>query len=290
MRTLRDRTELQFFRFKMKIFFTISSICFLMFLSCFRTQNYLSPEGPKFRGTYSSNTQKFRDTVKVVTFNIRYGENIARAIEEFRRFYELRRADIILLQEMDETGSDSLARALKCNYVYFPASVHPRTHRNFGNAILSPWPIRESEKILLPYQAPFGKTRRIAVKAVVLIKNHPVLTYSVHTATFLSSGAQRLAQADSMLKSIPQQFTHVIIGGDFNTVFSGTREKLHTLFSANGFQNATANIGATARFLFLKKQLDHIFVKGFQVLQAGTVDTSRASDHFPVWVTLLPRK
>ncbi len=260
----------------------------LLLFSCFRTQNYLEPDRPFYHAGYATTLPAHGDTLKVVTWNIRYGEKYREAAEAFRRIPELRRADIVLLQEMNEQATDTLAQILKLNYVYFPATVHPQKHRNFGNAILSPWPLDHAHKLLLPYQAPVGHTRRIAVSAVVRMDTLSVLVYCIHTATLLTASEKRLAQADSLLKTIPDSYRHVVIGGDFNTVFSGTRDKLTRLFRQNGFRSATSKVGTTARFLFLKSQLDHIFVKGFRVVAAGTVQEHRVSDHDPVWVLLTP--
>jgi endonuclease/exonuclease/phosphatase (EEP) superfamily protein YafD len=33
---------------------------------------------------------------------------------------------------------------------------------------------------------------------------------------------------------------------------------------------------------------DHIFAKGFLLEAAGTLEEATASDHFPIWVILLP--
>ncbi len=258
----------------------------IFLLSCFQTRNYLEPDAPVFQSSYSRGMPRSRDTITVVTFNLKYGEHFREAAREFLRFPQLRGADIILLQEMNEQSTDSLARRLGWNYVYFPATVHPGSHRNFGNAILSPWPIREAHKILLPHRAPIGHTRRIAVSAVVKIGSLPVLTFCVHTATILSPSSRRLAQADSLLKALPEEYPFVVVGGDFNTITSRSRQQLVALFRQNGFQEATREVESTAHFLVFKSPLDHIFVKGFRVLSAGVVRESRSSDHYPVWVRL----
>jgi endonuclease/exonuclease/phosphatase family metal-dependent hydrolase len=59
------------------------------------------------------------------------------ALAELREIENQRALDIILLQEMDETGAEQIARELRLNYVYFPAAIEPTYDENFGNAILS---------------------------------------------------------------------------------------------------------------------------------------------------------
>jgi len=73
------------------------------------------------------------------------------AIKNMRDNSNLSGANIILLQEMDETGTEKIAKSLHYDYIHYPATVHPQTGRNFGNAILSKWPLQDVKKILLPY-------------------------------------------------------------------------------------------------------------------------------------------
>jgi endonuclease/exonuclease/phosphatase family metal-dependent hydrolase len=74
----------------------------------------------------------------------------------------LQGADIILLQEMDEAGTEHVARELAHNYVYYPASVPFMQGRNLGNAVLSRWPLTQPHKLLLPYRHLAIRQTRIA--------------------------------------------------------------------------------------------------------------------------------
>jgi endonuclease/exonuclease/phosphatase family metal-dependent hydrolase len=92
-------------------------------------------------------------TLRIVSFNIEFGVHVDSAIGLLTSDPALRAADVILLQEMDGEGTERVADALGFWYVYFPAIYHLRTHREFGNAVLSRWPIVEDRKILLPHTA-----------------------------------------------------------------------------------------------------------------------------------------
>ncbi len=257
------------------------------FLACAPAKNYLGPQGPKFTGRYATNQPVFKDTLKVVSFNIAFAREIDRAINELSTVADLKDADILLLQEMDETGTDAIAKALACNYVYYPATLHPMSHRNFGNAILSKWPIRNERKILLPYEVPGRRTRRIAVDATINVNTHEILTFSLHTATILQGEEKRLAQADSVLKSIPKNQGQVIVGGDFNTMTKASSQAHIFLFMKNHFVWASRGVGSTGTFGPFGLTLDHVFVRGLRVVGAGKVKASQASDHLPVWVKLV---
>lgn len=268
-----------------KAIFLLVSLGIIGRISCSAPRNYISPDRPKFTGSYAPDVETFNDTLKVVSFNIKFAEKIKQAISELQTQPQLRNADIILLQEMDESGTDSIASSLSYNYVYYPATVHPQSDRNFGNAILSKWPLHSHKKILLPYEPVLGKTKRIAVSSYVAHPKNDLLVYSVHTATAVVSAEKRLSQADSILNSISRQHPQMIIGGDFNTLFSQNVRDLEAVFLKNGFLRASREAGPTVEKAFLNLTLDHIFVKGLELIGSGTTETL-ASDHKPLWVLL----
>ena len=101
---------------------------------------------------------KSDSSLTIVNFNIEYGDQMERALFEFKNYDELRKADIIFLQEMDESGVQYLSDSLEYNYIYFPISKN-KDSQNFGNAILSKSPIRSEQKLILPH-AKSGNQRR----------------------------------------------------------------------------------------------------------------------------------
>jgi len=265
--------------------FRIILLLAVLWLACSSPKSYLSTEGPKFSQNYARSPATASDTLRVISFNIKFALKIQQAIEELKTTPELQAPDIILLQEMDEAGTDAIARALKLNYIYYPATVHPSSDRNFGNAILSKWPLHANRKILLPHKPIFSATRRIAVSSYVSHPNIEMLVFSVHTATVVLSAKRRQEQADSLLQSIAEEHDNIIIGGDFNTMFSQNVKDLEKTFSKNGFIRASREAGPTVRWSFINFNMDHLFTKGLDVIATGTVETM-ASDHKPLWVRL----
>jgi len=265
----------------------------LMAFSCGSINNYLDPEGPRLDGDYacSDPQENAPDTVKVISYNIRYGKKISTAIDELRTVPHLRRADIILLQEMDGEGVRIIADSLDLEYVYYPASVHKAHGRDFGNAFLSRWPIEDFRKIILPHSKPSDAQRRIAVGATVVACNLRIRVFSVHTETFWMNYDKRLEQADSLVHAVSRDYSHIIIAGDFNTPFGRNVKDIEKSFTASGFVRANSGVGWTARVLPLglwKMELDHIFTKGFEVIAAGKFEEGQASDHVPLWTVLKP--
>ena len=113
--------------------------------------NYLDPRLPRCAESFRplDDTLSEPGTFKFVSFNIKFGEEPDKAVRTLAR-NDLDDADVLVLQEMDLPSTRQIARELRVDYVYYPIAVHPQSGRQFGLAILSPWPIREDRKILLP--------------------------------------------------------------------------------------------------------------------------------------------
>ena len=249
--------------------------------------NYLIPDAPKFTGNYAKTPPSSANTLKVVTFNIRNAQKIKQAVVELREFVELRDADILLLQEMDNQGSDKIAQALEYNYIYYPALMNPRKNRYVGNAILTKWPICETAKILLPHENPVNKQRRIAVYATITINNQAINIYSVHIEPLWLSRSKRVDQVNALINHILERDTpspYIIVGGDFNTLMGSEIETFTRRFRTAGLERHTAGVGPTYNVFGV--ELDHIYTKGMRAIVAGKVEKSKASNHFPVWVKL----
>lgn len=264
-------------------------LLFCFMASCSVPVNFRSPEKPKFSGNYADKNPSFEGTLKVVTYNIKLSEKIEEAIRELGQMDKLRGADIVLLQEMDEIGVDLIARRLKYNYIYYPASVHYKNGKNYGNAIMSRWPLKDYRKIVLPYEHPMNKQIRIATMTTVVVGDYQILTYSVHTEMFWLGSKKKLDQVDSIVRSISERYDHVIVGGDFNTNTKGGIHNTERIFLQAGFIRASKGVGATSEgdpFGLIEFELDHIFAKGMEPLAKGKVEAVEASDHYPVWVVL----
>ncbi len=249
---------------------------------CATARNYTDPQGPRFAGSYAG--QEAPLAIHVVTYNVKYGRNVAGAIAVLEGDARLRGADILALQEMDEAGVDCIARALSLNYVYYPAALHPADHRNLGNAILSPWPIEDDRKIVLPHRSRFRKMDRIAVAATVRVRGDtPVRVFSVHFETPAGIGPSgRRDQARAVVESA-QGYPRVLVAGDFNG-----RAVAEQVFVPAGFAWITRDVGRTiARFSW-----DHLLTRGLRPRACFAVGTApnamRASDHVPVWAELVP--
>lgn len=244
--------------------------------------NYSDAAGPRYAGGEAGYLPLLPPaSLKVVTFNVQYAEAIDSAIALLEQDSKLKGADLLLLQEMDEPGARRIAEGLGMHYVYYPATVHPATNRDFGNAILSRWPIVEDEKVLLPYHGWWRGTQRAAVGATLQVGTERIRVYSVHFAMATEQWpSHRRAQADAVIANSRQGWDRVIIGGDVNDVGMGE------IFADSGFAWPTRHEAPTKHTW----QFDHIFLEGLELNtpeSTGVVTNVRgASDHKAVWAVV----
>src|SRR6266508_1323895 len=182
------------------------------------------PAGPRYAGgPRVGHAGKAADagTRRIVSFNIEFGVHVGSAIGLLTSDPALRAADVILLQEMDGEVTERVADALGLWYGYFLSIYHLRTRREFGNAVLSRWPIVEDRKILLPHTARFSRTQRTATAATLRVGESLVRAYSTHLSTMTDvAPAGRRDQLRTIL-SDAAQYPRVIIGGDMNDAAVG---------------------------------------------------------------------
>jgi endonuclease/exonuclease/phosphatase family metal-dependent hydrolase len=238
-----------------------------------------------YEGQYATDPVVDTGRFVVVTYNIRKGQAIQKAGEAFQRAERLREVDVILLQEMDETGVEQLARWLRANYVYYPAFTR-RNGRNAGNAILTRWPLADARKVILPRRHPVTGQLRISVRATVNVGGRDVLVHCVHTETYSTLASHRSAQVAAIVEDIGPGESPVIVGGDFNSVSRRSVRRIVEQFADIGLSHASADAGPTITKLRFRSVVDHVYARGFRPVASGTVGDAGASDHWPLWVQL----
>jgi endonuclease/exonuclease/phosphatase family metal-dependent hydrolase len=254
-----------------------------MLSGCAAAHNYSDPAGPRHAATALRPAISDDGQLRIVSFNVKFAEHIERAIRVLRTDDALANPDIVLLQEMDESGTRAIADSLRMHWIYYPASV--AHNHDFGNAILSCWPLEDDTKLLLPHKAKIQGNRRIAVSTTVRIAGRAVHVYCVHLATPLGNGPTARRQQLATVLDDAARFPDVIIGGDFNS------ETVPEIALARGYSWPTRHLPHTDKFW----TVDHILLKGDLSADSTSVgvvrDNQKASDHRPVWVAvkLAPR-
>ncbi|MEA3441045.1 MAG: endonuclease/exonuclease/phosphatase family protein [Chloroflexota bacterium] len=264
----------------------IITVCLVYLLSCSSSQNYTEPGGPFFEGNYAAAPQEHDGSLKVITWNLNFAEKIETAIITLGQVEELKDADVLLLQEMDEDSVEIIAQRLFYNYVYYPASIHPRKGNNFGNAILTRWPITDHSKIILPNSPSRINQSRNAIRAVIVFEGVVVVVYNTHLEMSWMLPSSGDTQVDDLVDQIDQDAGRIVLGGDFNSWNPGCIKYLDKLTGQIGLDRVTEGIGYTFEFGELRLELDHIFYNDVAMYEAGVWRGTNASDHFPVWVML----
>lgn len=260
----------------------------LVLLGGCSVQNYLDPDGPRHAGAVAeAPPDPEPDRIRAVTFNVQYAEHVDEAIARLRGDPSLRDADVVMLQEMNETATRRIAEALGFHHVFYASALV--RDQLFGVAVLSRWPIVEHHKVPLPHGDPLRGVRRIAIGTTLETPDGPLLVYSVHLETIMLSLRGRLEQTQALLDDIVEHHGYVgapvIIGGDFNTPEADGREAIRDRFRLHGLRHATRSLTATADYVFGALVLDHVFVRDLELVDAGAEPTV-ASDHRPTFVVL----
>jgi endonuclease/exonuclease/phosphatase family metal-dependent hydrolase len=262
-------------------------VVLLSVFQAYTAKNYPNQNYPYYSGNYAGESPGPTEALTVVSYNIWFAENINQALLELKEIKSQKGLDIILLQEMDEAGTEQIARELQLNYVYFPAAIEPTYDKNFGNAILSGWPIVDTQKLILPHKSLSNRMNRIATRATIRIDGADILAYSVHTESLFTLPRFRVDQYTAILDDIGPEARLVIVGGDFNSFTEADVEEIEDHYRPAGFMRVSEGSGSTIVKYGIEVVSDHIFAKGFVVAETGKMAGATASDHLPIWVTLL---
>jgi endonuclease/exonuclease/phosphatase family metal-dependent hydrolase len=204
------------------------------------------------------------------------------------------------LQEVDRAKSRSahlnhakgIAEALGMYYAWAaPQDVSSddktSVEEETGVEILSPNPLTDVTRIVLPNPGPGGR-QRVALAATTFIEKTSIRIYCVHSETRLPI-AKKVEQLRAVLTDLdrfPKGMPAVVLG-DFNTwelpSVAGTR----TLFTEAGFTTPLPDDESTfyrkALMFDVKLKLDWIWLRGFTAQSYGIDRRLTVSDHFPLW-------
>jgi endonuclease/exonuclease/phosphatase family metal-dependent hydrolase len=248
---------------------------------CAAAINYPSPFGPRYAAAAPAvATPAAGPALRVVTFNTRFASAIDSVIAVLRETPVLEAPDVVALQEVDAAATDRIARSLGMRYVYYPAMVHPKYRRDFGNAVLSRWPIVADEKLVLPHWGRFRKSERVATAATINVAGVRLRVYSAHLGMFTEIGpGSKRDQVETILADAAAH-ERVIVLGDMNSHGIGEA------FQRAGYDWPTEHNPHTIRYW----NWDHVFLKGVRLAHDGATgvvaDARGASDHRPVWAVV----
>lgn len=239
-------------------------------------------------------------SIKIISYNIRWrgGSDLLKLIELFKTDDQIGGASIIGLQEVDRnrkrTGNQNtalqMAEALGMYYAWTapppppPAKDKKPQEEETGVAILSPYPLTDLQRIVLPNEGPGGR-RRVALGATVKIGERSVRVYSVH-AEIRISNEERLEQLKAVIDDAEAHYPkveRVVVVGDFNTITAKDVGETSELFTTAKFSTPFTNNLMTWKTFILEFKLDWLWLRGLKATSFGIDKKVGLSDHWPLW-------
>ncbi len=246
------------------------------------------PTQPPSSASPSSTT----DTVRILAYNIHHGEGMD-SVVDLERIADVIRsvgADLVTLQEVDSvvdrTGRVDQAAVLGRLTGMTPVfgRFMPYQGGSYGMALLSAWPIIETENILLPD----GDEPRSALTAVVRspASGRALRIVGIH---LYRTESERVAQAEALMARLARDTLPTILAGDFNSeprtaVMSRLSEEW-SIVPKNGDRLTYASFDPVREIDFaLLRPRDR-----FTVVRHWLLDEPVISDHRPIVIDLVVR-
>lgn len=242
--------------------------------------------------------------IKIVSYNIRYraGEDLQELIKLLKDDPEIGGAALIGLQEVDRnrerTGHANtprlLAEALGMHYAWAAPPPPPpkdgakppkkQPEEETGVAILSPYPLSDVERLVLPNEGP-NRRRRAGIGATVRVGRDDVRFYSVHAETRMPV-ERKVEHWRIVLDDLARhpKIQHVVVVGDFNTIKGKDVRAARKLFTDAGFSTPFNDEDSTFKVILFDFKLDWVWLRGLTSAGHGIDKKVGLSDHWPLWV------
>lgn len=188
-------------------------------------------------------------------------------------------ADVVALQEIEtgraaRLGVDGLAYLAK--RLGMEESFAPTIGREYGNAVLSRFPVVETERILLPSTA----EQRGAARARIDVGGGRLVdVYSMHLGF---SGAERLAQTTEIARRVAASGVSALVAGDFNDFSQVSATGPLAALGMHRSQDVVSSPPVTFTTRNPRIAIDFVFGTSDLAFLAHRVDATCLSDHFPV--------
>ena len=234
--------------------------------------------------------------ISIVTYNIRW--RTGDELKKISDWLSEKRPSVVALQEVDRSkqrtnktnNARALAEALKMHYAWaappLPKSSNEKEEET-GVELLSPYPLRDVTRLVLPHAGPGGRWR-VALGATIKINDADLRIYSVHAETRIPLD-EKIDQYRAVLddlKRFPKTMPAVVMG-DFNSWEPATVKKVRQLFTTEGFTTPFADEDETFKrnaILFdVTLKLDWVWLRGLTPTKSGIDRSITVSDHFPLW-------
>lgn len=234
-------------------------------------------------GIESNETKKIR----IMTYNIhrgrdKIGNNNLKNISKLIEYYDV---DIVGLQEVDKNVSRTnfedqlkiLAEELSM-YYYF-GSNKSFLKGEYGNGVLSKYPLQSPENIIFQGREPRG-----LLKTSILLGNNKKMNFMVtHLGLDIE---ERQKQFNNVLNYIDVYDENLVLVGDFN-VLDNDPNIMKIQKHLNDVGEKTINRYVNTLNIFRNEhRIDYVFVNKRMQIKKYKVEKVQYSDHFPIIVDI----
>lgn len=216
--------------------------------------------------------------IALVNWNIKKGSHTG-----WRQQFELltRDADLVTLQEAPLVNPGWEALGSDQYHAFAPGWLS----RHTPTGVMTLSDAAHLVQCNLQEHEPWLRSPKAMLATEYALTDRPesLLVFNVHVVNFslgLSAFDRQLEQIHGV---VSQHRGPVILTGDFNTWRQARLERLLSLVADHDLEPVSFRHDLRKRFM--GRPLDHVYVRGLQVLDATTVHT-RASDHNPMQVWL----
>src|SRR5258706_963150 len=250
----------------------------LLLVAAILTWGYLpTPTGPAIGTTLNGNAIRStnRPTLRVATFNIHSGRNVAGQFNLNKTASVLKGFDLIAINEVrgkailqDVDQAQVLGEKLKMQWLFAPTE-NRWWHESFGNGVLSGVSVMDWRRT--PLAGSFGRGKRNLLHLRVMIQGRPVNVLITH----IDRGADHKKQLQTVMEEFMNVSEPALLMGDLNG--EATDPSTVPFLKSPGVKDVVGSAAAD--------RIDWIFTRGLQTVSAG-IERNDASDHPMVWAEL----
>jgi endonuclease/exonuclease/phosphatase family metal-dependent hydrolase len=233
----------------------------------------------------------------VMTYNIHHGEGSDKKLDlpRIANVITSAKADLVALQEVDlgtertdrVAQAEELAKLTGMHFVYGPAMDYQGG--NYGDAVLSRFPIRSWRFVMLPWEQGNQREPRVAVVTTVVLPHDRKLIFVSTHFDHTHEPSDRYVQAKALNGALEERMGRspaAILAGDFNCESSSPpMQELMSQWTLISDADPTLTCPSDLP----KEKIDHILVRPserWNVVEVKVIDDEVASDHRPVMAKL----
>ncbi|WP_157822105.1 endonuclease/exonuclease/phosphatase family protein [Salegentibacter salinarum] len=235
-------------------------------------------------------------TLRVMSYNIHHANPPAEEdkidIAAIVKVIKAEDPDLVALQEVDFSTERSgegnqaelIAKALDMEY-YFAKAID-YDNGEYGNAILSKFPIKEGEILDLPNHPEDNTENRVVALGLIEINEDQNILFGSTHLDYKKDSKSRILQVKKLIESANERNEALILGGDFND--DPDSETIQLLDSE--LERTCKTCPPTIPVKNPQRAIDFIYYKHpqtkFQVKSHKVIPEEYASDHRPVFAEI----